>query len=68
MERGIKKTACPYKIIEDRSRAIKEAFTHKKNDEKVSIVLIGKGNETYQIINGVNTPYNDEEEVLKLIK
>jgi UDP-N-acetylmuramoyl-L-alanyl-D-glutamate--2,6-diaminopimelate ligase len=68
MERGVKKTKCPYYIVEDRKKAVKTAFDLKKADEKTIIVLIGKGEEAYQIINGILVPYNDEEEVLKQIK
>lgn len=68
MERGIKKTKCPYQIIEDRTIAIKKALNIKKNDEKTTILIVGKGQEPYQIINGVYVPYNDEEELLKIIK
>ena len=68
MQKGIKKTKCNYQIVEDRALSIKHAILNKKNDEKTIIVILGKGNETYQIINGICVPYNDEEEVKKIIK
>jgi UDP-N-acetylmuramoyl-L-alanyl-D-glutamate--2,6-diaminopimelate ligase len=68
IESGLKRTKCPYKIVEDRAAAIKLALTEVKKQEKTNILLLGKGSEDYQIINGLKSPYNDEEELKKIIK
>lgn len=55
-----------YKIILDRKDAIKEGIKMlNKND---ILLILGKGHEDYQIINGVKYHFNDKEEVLKYIK
>ena len=62
IEEGIKKTNGKYKVIVDRTEAIKEAIKMaNKND---IIVLAGKGHEPYQEINGVKYPF-DEREIVK---
>ena len=64
IENGIKKTKGKYKIIVDRTKAIKSAIKRAtKND---IIVLAGKGHETYQEIKGKKYPY-DERKVIKEI-
>lgn len=55
-----------YEIIEDRKSAIKKGVSMLcKND---ILLILGKGHEDYQIINGVKYHFNDKEEVLKCIK
>ena len=62
IEEGIKKTNGKYKVIVDRTEAIKEAIKMaNKND---IIVLAGKGHEPYQEINGIKYPF-DEREIVK---
>lgn len=64
IEKGIKDTGCTYEIIEDRYKAIKRAIEiYEKND---TILLAGKGHETYQII-GNKTNHFDDREVSRQI-
>jgi UDP-N-acetylmuramoyl-L-alanyl-D-glutamate--2,6-diaminopimelate ligase len=61
---GIPKTA-NFTVIPDRCEAIRQAISEA---EPGDIVLIaGKGHEDYQEINGVKYPFDDREEVRKLI-
>jgi UDP-N-acetylmuramoyl-L-alanyl-D-glutamate--2,6-diaminopimelate ligase len=68
IESGLKLTSCNYEIIEDRKLAIMRAFQIKKSMKNANILVLGKGCEQYQIINNINSPYNDEQEVYKLTK
>ena len=64
IEDGIKKSKGNYKIVVDRTEAIKEAI---KMANKIDIiVLAGKGHEKYQEINGEKVPY-DERKIIKEI-
>jgi len=55
-----------YEVILDRKDAIiKGIQLLDKND---ILLILGKGHENYQIINGINYHFNDKEEVLKYIK
>ena len=65
IEAGIKKTKGNYKVVVDRTEAIKHAIEiANKND---IIVLAGKGHETYQEINGEKHPYDEREIIKKII-
>ena len=64
IEKGIKKTKGLYKIIENRKEAIEFAMKIAwKND---TIVLSGKGHETYQEIKGKKFPF-DERLIVKKV-
>ena len=64
IEAGIKKTTGKYKVVIDRTEAIKQAI---EMATKVDIiVLAGKGHEPYQEINGEKYPY-DERIIVKEI-
>ena len=66
IEVGIKKTNGKYKVIVDRTEAIKEAIKMAhKND---LIVLAGKGHEPYQEINGVKYPFDERIIVNEIIE
>lgn len=52
--------------IENRENAIKKAIDLAKNGEMV--IILGKGDETYQEIKGVKHHFNDKECVLKILK
>lgn len=55
-----------FEIIKDRKDAIiKGVSLLNKND---ILLILGKGHENYQIINGISYHFNDKEEVLKCIK
>ena len=64
IEEGIKKTKGKYKVVVDRTQAIKEAL--QMANKKDIIVLAGKGHEPYQEINGKKHPY-DERIIVKEI-
>ena len=51
--------------IENRAEAIKKAISLAKNGEMV--VILGKGDETYQEIKGVKHHFNDKECVLEIL-
>jgi len=57
IENGIKKTNGKYKVISDRTEAIREAI--KMATKRDIVVLAGKGHETYQEINGKKYPYDE---------
>lgn len=66
IKKGIVDTLCEYEIIEDRYEAIKRAIEiYKKND---TILLAGKGHETYQIIGNKTNHFDDREVAREIIK
>ena len=62
--KGTRKTN--YEVIENRKEAIKTAIS--KLTEKDILLILGKGNEEYQEIDGDKFPFKDENEVLKYVK
>ncbi len=64
IEEGIKKGNGLYKIIEDRTEAIRFAMKIAWNNDIV--LIVGKGHETYQIVSG-NKIHFDDREVAKKI-
>jgi UDP-N-acetylmuramoyl-L-alanyl-D-glutamate--2,6-diaminopimelate ligase len=58
--------ATPNKVIEDRKEAIKHAVSMAQSGD--SILLLGKGHEVGQEVNGVNTPFSDLLELTDAIK
>ncbi len=60
---GMKDTNCPFEVIEDRRKAIVWALDHAQKGD--TIVMMGKGHETYQEINHVKHHLDEREEVLK---
>jgi len=65
IEEGIKKTDCPYIVIENRREAIKYAL--KMAEESDVVILAGKGHETYQEIRGVKHPFDEKVVVAELL-
>ncbi len=57
IEEGIKKTKGKYKVVVDRTEAIKEAI--QMATKRDIIILAGKGHEPYQEINGEKYPYDE---------
>lgn len=57
IEKGVKKTNCQYLMVEDRKLAIKCAMSVIKPNQ--TLLIAGKGMETYQNINGFKVPYSD---------
>ncbi len=54
------------KIILDRAKCIEECIKDVKKDDIV--LVLGKGTENYQIIDGIKQPYCDKEEIEKALK
>ena len=65
IEEGIKKTKGKYKVVVDRTDAIKEAIAMATKLD--IIVLAGKGHEPYQEINGEKFPYDERIIVNEII-
>ena len=61
---GINKTNGKYEIISDRKDAIKYSIVNAKEGDV--ILILGKGHEDYQEINGVRYPF-DERVIIKEI-
>jgi UDP-N-acetylmuramoyl-L-alanyl-D-glutamate--2,6-diaminopimelate ligase len=62
---GIKPTEFIHAIV-DRREAIKYALEYREKDEM--IVILGKGDESYQEINGVKLPFDDRVVVRELLE
>ncbi|MBQ8972236.1 MAG: UDP-N-acetylmuramoyl-L-alanyl-D-glutamate--2,6-diaminopimelate ligase, partial [Clostridia bacterium] len=66
IEEGIRKTQCPYVVIENRRDAIRYALQFAETSDVV--ILAGKGHETYQEINGVKHPFDEKVVVAELLQ
>lgn len=66
IEEGMHPTGCGYSIILDRYQAIKRAVALA--DKWDTIVVAGKGHETYQISGDVCVPFNDKEVLKELLE
>lgn len=62
---GIKPTKCPYKVIENRRDAIKEALIMAEKDD--IILIAGKGHETYQILKDQTIPFDEKIIITELL-
>ncbi|MDD4104947.1 MAG: UDP-N-acetylmuramoyl-L-alanyl-D-glutamate--2,6-diaminopimelate ligase [Clostridiales bacterium] len=65
IEKGIKRTRGVYELIENRRVAINKALTMAQEGDVV--ILAGKGDETYQDINGVKKPFDEKQIVKELL-
>ena len=65
IEEGMKKTKGKYKVVVDRTEAIKEAI--QMATKRDIIVLAGKGHELYQEINGVKNDFDERIIIRDLI-
>lgn len=63
---GMHKTDGEYIVIPDRKEAIKYSFTHAKKGDIV--LLLGKGHETYQEINGERFPFDERVIIQEILK
>ncbi len=61
VEQGVKETACPYEVIENRIEAIRHGMDIARPGD--ILLLAGKGHETYQILRD-RTIHLDEREVV----
>ncbi len=66
IEEGMKKTKGKYKVVIDRTEAIKEAI--QMATKRDIIILAGKGHEPYQEINGEKYPYDERVIVNEIIE
>lgn len=66
VEEGIKKTNCSYSIIYDRETAIKQALSESLPGD--TLLLAGKGHETYQLIGDEKLPFSEEKIVKNYFK
>ncbi len=66
IEDGIRTTDGEYIVIENRRDAIRHALTIAENGD--TIVLAGKGHETYQEIKGVKYPFDEKIVVQELLE
>jgi len=62
---GLPKTFKNYALIQDRKKAI--AHIIKKAQDKDVVILVGKGHETYQILNSETIHFDDREEASEAI-
>ena len=63
---GIKKTDCPYEVIENRRQAIEFALRNARANDV--IILAGKGHETYQLIKGQTIHFDEREIVAEILE
>ena len=66
IEQGVKQTDSQYLIIEDRKMAVRCALSIC--DDNSTLLVVGKGSEDYQNINGYKIPYNDEEVIKECLQ
>jgi UDP-N-acetylmuramoyl-L-alanyl-D-glutamate--2,6-diaminopimelate ligase len=66
VEEGIKRTNGKYVIIENRREAIAHALRIAKQND--TVILAGKGHETYQDIMGEKRPFNEKDVVRELLE
>ncbi|MBQ4638210.1 MAG: UDP-N-acetylmuramoyl-L-alanyl-D-glutamate--2,6-diaminopimelate ligase [Clostridia bacterium] len=66
IEEGIKTTEGKYIVIEDRTEAIREGLKMAKSGD--TLVLAGKGHETYQEVKGVKQPFDERIIVKQLLE
>ena len=66
IEKGIKKTDCPYLINSDRREAIFQAISKAK--PKDVVIIAGKGHETYQIIGNDKFHFDDREAAIEALE
>ena len=62
---GLAKTKGEYVVIPDRKEAVKYAVSQAVDGDM--IILLGKGHEEYQEINGVKYPYSEREAVAEAL-
>ncbi len=65
IEKGIKKTSGAYEIMENRRDAIEKALMMAGDGDVV--ILAGKGDETYQEINGVKRAFDEKKIVQEIL-
>ena len=66
IEQGVKQTDSQYLIVEDRKMAIRCALSIC--DDNSTLLVVGKGSESYQNVNGYKIPYCDEDVVKECLE
>ncbi|MBJ95654.1 MAG: UDP-N-acetylmuramoyl-L-alanyl-D-glutamate--2,6-diaminopimelate ligase [Rickettsiales bacterium] len=66
MEQGLKGSSAQYCRVVDRASAIREAIISSREGEVV--LIAGKGHESYQEIDGVQHPFDDREQALRVLE
>jgi len=66
IEPGLKKGPATYKVKPDRRTAIHAALNMAGAEDIVAVV--GKGHETYQLVNGRKLPFDDREVAREIIR
>jgi UDP-N-acetylmuramoyl-L-alanyl-D-glutamate--2,6-diaminopimelate ligase len=66
IEQGMRKTQCPYIVIENRREAIKYGLRMARKDD--ILLLAGKGHETYQILKDKTIHFDEREVVRELLE
>jgi UDP-N-acetylmuramoyl-L-alanyl-D-glutamate--2,6-diaminopimelate ligase len=66
IESGLRNGSAPYKIVQDRSRAIESAISTACTGDVV--VIAGKGHEDYQIMGSQVLPFDDRKVAFDLIR
>lgn len=56
--------SCSYNIILDREKAIQHALNCAKNGD--TVIIMGKGHESYQQFGNIRYPFSDKETVLRI--
>lgn len=63
---GVEKTDCPYRVIENRKKALKAALEMAQEGD--IILVAGKGHETYQILKDETISFNEKEIIKELLE
>ena len=66
IEKGVLSATKSYVIVQDRKDAINYALSFVKDND--SILIAGKGSESYQEILGIKLPFNDKDIVKELMR
>ena len=65
-EEGLRQTGCPYTIVTDRKEAIRYALSLCERGD--TLLIAGKGHETYQIIGREKFPFDDRRVAAELLR
>ncbi|MBE6036878.1 MAG: UDP-N-acetylmuramoyl-L-alanyl-D-glutamate--2,6-diaminopimelate ligase, partial [Clostridiales bacterium] len=65
-EEGLRRTGCPYTIVADRKEAIQYALSLCERGD--TLLIAGKGHETYQIIGREKLPFDDRRTAAELLR
>jgi len=63
---GLSGAKCPYEAIVSRREAIERAITIAQKGD--TVLLLGKGHETYQEVRGVRSHFSDADEARRVLR